>query len=112
MTDSEVDRRFATLVATLNFDAVAAEWPRVSDAAPPSDDQIESSPDSSPSIAALRIWAAVIAILMAGVGVALVASLGISWLFLLVWLVLVVPAAALAAVYLVDALGSRGRRAR
>jgi hypothetical protein len=111
LTDSEVDRRFAMLVADLNLAAVTVDWPGVSNAAEssPGDepDPVVSSPP--PRVGALRLTAAVIAAAMAGAGLIAAAMLDLGVVFSVVWFVIVVPTVALATLYVVDAVRRRRR---
>jgi hypothetical protein len=100
LTDPEVDRRFATLVADLNLPAVAADWPQVTDtdAVPSSNDDREVKAAVRP----LRLTAAVVVVAMVAIGVFTISSFGLGWVFGLAWFLLIVPAVALASVTLVD----------
>jgi len=111
LTDSEVDRRFAMLVADLNLADIVVDWPEVSNAAEsPADDDPEPEDDPSAMTARvgpLRLTAAVIAAVTAAVGLLVATVVDPGVVVGLVWFLLVVPAVVLVTVYVVDAVRRR-----
>jgi hypothetical protein len=105
LTDSEVDSRFFQLVADLNSTALAVDWPCVSDPAEqlPSEDPSPTS-GAGTEMGALRLVAAIVALVTFASGIALTRVLGLGVLGLIVWFVVVVPGAALLALLVVDRL--------
>ena len=109
LTDSEVDRRFATLVADLNSVVQTVDWRGVNepvDRAPEND--LDAGEHHEAGLVAVRLLAIVVALVMVGAGIGIASSLGFNTVVLVLWFALVVPAVTLGALVLFDQI--RGRR--
>ena len=106
LTDSEVDRRFSMLVADLNLAVQAVEWPVMSEPAENFSDgePTASTPFVRGPMGALRAGAVFSAAIFTAVGLVLAFTGDVGLGFVVAWFALIVPAATLGTVFVVDRL--------